>query len=89
MDVEGHEFAALKGRKATLSSPMCAAPFCEIHLSMLPSDVSATQIIELIESFGFWEISATTRSGEVQVVALKEHDAENSPKRIGGNGVLA
>ena len=45
IDVEGHEFAALKGRKGTLSSPMCAATFCAIHPSMLASDVGAPRLL--------------------------------------------
>lgn len=56
---------------------------------MLPGDVSTTQIIELIESIWILEISATRKCGEIQVGALKEHEADNSPKRIGGSGVLA
>jgi hypothetical protein len=53
MDVEALNLLHLRN-ESTLSRPMCGAPFCEIHPSMLPSDVSAPQIIELIESFGFW-----------------------------------
>jgi FkbM family methyltransferase len=71
MDIEGHEFAALRGMRATLSNPACSALFCEIHPPVLPSGVSAENVLELIRSYGFDSVRTSKRSTEIQVVATK------------------
>jgi FkbM family methyltransferase len=72
MDIEGHEFEALKGMGATLSNPACAALFCEIHPLSLPKDVSPEQVVELIRSFGFDSIQTKKRSGQLHSVATRQ-----------------
>ncbi len=72
MDIEGHEFAALKGMSATLANLACAALFCEIHPLSLPKGVSPEQVVELIRSFGFEFIQTKKRSGQLHSVATRE-----------------
>jgi FkbM family methyltransferase len=72
MDIEGHEFAALKGMRATLSNPLCTALFCEVHPSALPKDVSREHVIELIQSFGFSSIRMKKRFAEFHIVATRQ-----------------
>jgi FkbM family methyltransferase len=72
IDIEGHEFAALKGMRATLSNPSCAALFCEVHPPALPKGVTAEQVIELIQSFGFDSIRTKKRFAEFHIVATRQ-----------------
>ena len=72
MDIEGHEFAALKGMSVTLSNPSCAALFCEVHPLALPKGVAAEQVIQLIRSFGFDSIRTWKRSWQLHLVATRE-----------------
>ncbi len=72
MDIEGHEFTALKGMRSTLSNPSCTALFCEIHPFALPKDVGLEQVIELIKSFGFDSIRAEKRFKQIHCVAGKK-----------------
>jgi len=71
MDIEGHEYAALKGMERTLSNLVCGALFCEIHPYALPSGVSLRDVVTLIESFGFESVSTRLRGTEHQVTAFK------------------
>jgi FkbM family methyltransferase len=71
MDIEGHEYATLKGMRGALSSPSCVALFCEVHPSALPSGISVADVVKLIESFGFESISTKKRGAQFQVTALK------------------
>ena len=71
MDIEGHEYVAMRGMRGALSSPSCVALFCEVHPSALPSGISAADVVKLIESFGFEPISTRKRGAEFQVTALK------------------
>ncbi|HXW14920.1 MAG TPA: FkbM family methyltransferase [Terriglobia bacterium] len=71
MDIEGHEYAALKGMGKTLSSSACVALFCEIHPYALTPGIFARDVEALIESFGFTSVSMKTRREERQVTAMK------------------
>ena len=71
MDIEGHEYSALKGMEITLSNPACIALFCEIHPYALPCGVTNRDVIVLIESFGFESVSTRMRGREHHVTAMK------------------
>ena len=71
MDIEGHEYAALKGMQNTLADPRCAAILCEIHPYALRNGISDRHITSLIESLGFQCVSLRKRGGEHQVIATK------------------
>lgn len=72
MDIEGHEFAALKGMSSTLSNPSCVALLCEIHPLSLPTNVEAEQVTQLIQSFGFDSVQTQKRGGQLHCVATRE-----------------
>jgi len=88
MDVEGQEYAALKGMERTLSNPVCVALFCEIHPYALPSGVSQRDVMTLIESFGFECVSTRMRGREHQVTAMK-HATRSVVGQRHGAGVNA
>jgi FkbM family methyltransferase len=85
MDIEGHEYAALKGMAASLSDPLCVVLFCEIHPSALPDGATERDVLALIESFGFETISTKRRVAEYQVIAVK-HTVEPSFDAKHGQG---
>lgn len=82
MDIEGHEFAALQGMRATLSNLSCGALFCEIHPSSLPKGVTPDRVIELLQAIGFDNIQMKKRSGQLHSVATRDH-ANRSPRNSG------
>jgi FkbM family methyltransferase len=71
MDIEGHEFAALNGMRATLSSPSCVALFCEVHPLDLPKGIKVQDVVALVESFGFDSVRREDRGEQVHVMATK------------------
>ena len=71
IDIEGHEFAALEGLHATLTSPVCRTICCEIHPSLLPDGVRPETIIGLIREYGFTKMEKTRRGLEIHVLAEK------------------
>lgn len=72
MDIEGHEFAALRGMRGTLSNQLCIALFCEVHPQDLPNGLRVQDVIALIESFGFDSLHAEERFVQVHVMATKK-----------------
>jgi FkbM family methyltransferase len=82
MDIEGHEFAALKGMSGTLSNLSCDALFCEIHPLSLPNGVTADRVIELLHAIGFDNIQTKKRSGQLHSVATRD-SANRSPQNPG------
>jgi FkbM family methyltransferase len=72
IDVEGHEYQALRGSQQVLSHPACRAIFCEVHVDRQPAGVSADAVRALIRSFGFAEVERHERGTELQIVGLKE-----------------
>jgi FkbM family methyltransferase len=71
IDVEGFEYAVLRGLRDTLANPICRLICVEIHPEVLPPGVSGETITELLRSFGFGHFEAAQRDTEVHVVALK------------------
>jgi len=63
IDVEGYEYAAIRGLRQSLAGPACRAVVCEVHPTLLPKDVSDDGIIALLRSYGFDEVSAQRNSG--------------------------
>jgi len=88
MDIEGHEYAALKGMQRTLSDPTCVALFCEVHPYALPSGVSVGDAVDLIRSFGF-ECASRMRDAEQQVTAMKHAVGNVIGQRRGSHAHVA
>ncbi len=53
IDVDGFEYATLKGLENTLKNPTCRFLSCEVHPFLLPAGVTQEMIIDLVKSFGF------------------------------------
>jgi FkbM family methyltransferase len=71
IDVEGHEFAVLRGLKSTLSSPACSSLCLEVHPGLLPSGIDHDGIMTFIRNCGFSTLSERARPPAVHVVATR------------------
>ena len=56
IDVEGYEYAVIRGLRRTLSDSACELVSCELHPTLLPSGVTPEQVLELLRSVGFSRI---------------------------------
>jgi len=72
IDVEGYEHFVLQGLSQTLSSAQCLMLCCEIHPHMLPSGISAEDVMGLIQSFGFNRIDTQLLAKTYHVFCYKE-----------------
>ncbi len=71
IDVEGGEFAVLKGLNDTLGNPACQLLCCEIHPRLLPLEVKPEAVLGVIRSLGFTRIESNSRGTEIHVTARK------------------
>jgi FkbM family methyltransferase len=71
IDVEGFEYAVLRGLCGTLANPICRLICVEIHPELLAPGVSAGTITDLLQSLGFSQFRTEPRGTEVHVVAVK------------------
>jgi FkbM family methyltransferase len=74
VDVEGHEFAVLKGLATTLSNDQCRRLCVEVHPDLLPTGVTIEVIVALIENRGFTIAKQNHRDVVIHVIAVKGHD---------------
>jgi FkbM family methyltransferase len=70
IDVEGFEFAVLRGLRRTLENSSCRIVCLEIHPQLLPSGVTSEAITEFLRGIGF-VVRVEKRDTELHVVALK------------------
>ena len=70
IDVEGFEYAVLRGLRGTLADPKCRLICLEIHPRLLPDGVTPEAITALLRTSGF-ELQVEKRDDELHVVALK------------------
>lgn len=56
IDVEGYEYAVIRGLRRTLSNPACQLVACEVHPTLLPDGVKPEQVHDLLKSLGFSRI---------------------------------
>jgi len=61
IDVEGFEYAVLKGFERTLRDQACQFVACEVHPSLLPENVEISMILRLLEICGFNNIQTYAR----------------------------
>ena len=71
IDVEGYEFYVIQGLQMTLSSETCQMVCCEIHPTMLPSGITADNVIDLLRSYGFNRIESQQRGETFHVFCYK------------------
>ncbi len=72
IDVEGYEWAVLRGLDRTLRHPACKLVCCEVHPALLPSEVGVERIVSFLVSLGFERIEHYSSGGEVHLMAYKE-----------------
>ncbi len=73
IDVEGFEYAVMRGLSATLSNSACEIVACEVHPTLLPSGVTPEQVQDLLKSLGFGQMDIRRYSAvsEYHVLASK------------------
>ncbi len=74
IDVEGSEYAVIRGLRETLADPACLLVCCEIHPTLLPKGLQPRDIVELLESLGFVEIDVRP-SGIVEHAVCRKRQA--------------
>lgn len=70
IDVEGYEYSVLKGLKQTLQSPACQFVSCEVHPTLLPKGVTPEEVLDLLRSCGFNQVSKHGAAGIPEYHAL-------------------
>jgi FkbM family methyltransferase len=70
IDVEGYEYSVLKGLEKTLQSPGCQFVCCEVHPTLLPKGVTPEEVLDLLRSCGFSQISERGAAGILDYYAL-------------------
>lgn len=53
IDVEGFEYFVLKGLRNTLADPACRSVCLEVHVGLLPPDVSPEMLTKFLQGLGF------------------------------------
>lgn len=73
IDVEGYEYAVIRGLRRLLSDPACKLLLCEVHPTLLPSQVRPEQVHELLKSLGFTrlDIHRPSTSPDYHLMAFK------------------
>jgi FkbM family methyltransferase len=61
IDVEGHEWAVIRGLRKTLAMPECEVVCCEIHPPLLPTDTKTEHVLDFLKSLGFNQIENLQR----------------------------
>ena len=72
VDVEGHEYAVLRGLSHTLLQPCCRMLSCEVHPDLLPSHVKLEDVLTLLKSFDFRRIEVRQRRDTFHALCYKE-----------------
>jgi FkbM family methyltransferase len=53
IDVEGFEYAVMRGLGETLGDPRCQFVGCEMHPHLLPPGITPQHVMDLLRSYGF------------------------------------
>jgi FkbM family methyltransferase len=72
IDVEGFEYAVIRGLRRTLSDPACRFLGCEIHPCWLPTGITPERIMEMLQGLGFSRMQVSSRGREQQFSCYKE-----------------
>jgi len=64
IDVEGHEYAVIRGLRETLSQPGCELVSCEVHPSLLPAGLTPSAVSSLLKQLGFVRFDSYPRWDE-------------------------
>jgi FkbM family methyltransferase len=72
IDIEGHEYAVIRGLRRTLANSACRRVCCEVHPRLLPEGLNPEEILNLLKSCGFTRFDVLPRLPEHHVGAFKE-----------------
>ena len=72
IDVEGFEYAVIRGLRETLADPSCLLACCEIHPPLLPQGLQTRDVIELVRSLGFVRIEVRPSGGVEYAMCRKK-----------------
>jgi FkbM family methyltransferase len=72
IDVEGFEYAVLRGLRRTLSNSLCQIVCCEVHLRLLPEGVGQGEILDFLKSCGYSRFDVCPRPPDQHILAFKE-----------------
>jgi hypothetical protein len=72
IDVEGHEYAVIRGLRRTLANSACQRVCCEVHPRPLLEGLDPEEILILLKSCGFTRFDVLPRLPEHHVVAFRE-----------------
>ncbi|MGA3168256.1 MAG: FkbM family methyltransferase [Terriglobia bacterium] len=71
IDVEGFEYAVIKGFRRTLSDPKCRMVCLEVHPKSLPPGVKVSDITDLLKSLGYERLDAEPAEIPYPLIANK------------------
>jgi len=71
MDVEGYEYATLKGMEKALTNKLCRMVCCEVHPEILPVSIKPKMVVKLLESYGFNQIETVARGTTFHLFCFK------------------
>jgi FkbM family methyltransferase len=80
IDVEGYEFAVIRGLSRTLAQPQCEVVCCEVHPQLLPTSVTPEKVLDLLKSLGFRRIEIQPRTRDFHAWAFKD-DQDEAPRQ--------
>jgi len=72
IDVEGSEYAVIKGLQETLADSRCSLVCIEVHPQFLPPGISADDITTMLKSLGFTRFDARPRRDPYALLAFRE-----------------
>jgi FkbM family methyltransferase len=71
IDVEGFELAVVMGLRQTLCNSNCRLVCIELHPYLLPAEVTADQVIDVLKQVGFQTISKHKRKRDFHLIMSK------------------
>jgi FkbM family methyltransferase len=81
MDVEGYEYAAIRGLRETLKHAHCGLLALEIHPGLLPSEITSEHVVSLLKSLGFVTIDSYVSYSAHLLIARKAKVASFSTQQ--------
>jgi len=74
VDVEGHEYAVLRGLQHSLSRVDCRLLCCEIHPTLLPPGIAVENVLQQIQALDFRKQDHVARGSQIHVIAYRRGD---------------
>lgn len=72
IDAEGYEYNVISGLKETLKQNQCKLVCCEIHPTLLPSDIKPEMVLSLLRELSFYNIKEYVRGNTIHAICSKD-----------------